>query len=549
MSASARATTAAAAASWRPVPDPIETCAASTPPPLAKAMPSGPLAEEDDDYVSDAETPTPMDVDDVHAAQQALGNLALAPAPSPIVRKMAPLDPIPESSPEIQPPSHRRSGSRNKNMYAKLPKCNDADVEVLDDEEFFYQNSDDICDETAFLKGPTPKSGLNSSPSTKSKSSRALVTSRLMKGFKAVKRASAKSTASAGKSLSAAWKSNPPRSVNQQNSADREEWLNSVLPSWKKRRRAARTRVLMFRGIPSSVRGIVWQTALGNPLNVSEDLYEVLKERALAGRAEFTRFQSICAAGGDITDSIFTADHQRSAHKSILLDLPRTFPGLAFFHADGSTYEDALRDILESFVYLRPDVGYSQGMSFLAAVLLLFMEPPEAFTCFVNMLLYKSCFLQFFRIQMPDVRIYLDVHTRLLAEEMPELHKHFQHHSIEPDIYMINWVMSLYCRALPLDLVSRIWDIYVFDGDVAIFRAALGILKLLQSRLLVMNFEEIAYCLSHLPTDDMNDDELMQTIRSVRVVTKKRFKELYRECQTKYEEENKQDQATASATQ
>lgn len=490
-----------------------------------------------------------MDVDEsdnVHATEEALGNLALTPPPSS-PPKMAPLSTIPESSPEMQRPTHRRSGSRNKNTYAKLPKCNDADVEVLEDEEFFYHNSDELSDETAFLKGPVPKSGLTSSPG-KSKSSRALVTSRLMKGFKAVKRASAKSTASAGKSLSAAWKSNPPRSVNQQNSADREEWLNSVLPAWKKRRRAARTRVLMFRGIPSSVRGIVWQTALGNPLNVSEDLYEVLKERALAGRAEFTRFQSICAAGGDITDSVLMLDHQRSAHKSILLDLPRTFPGLAFFHADGSTYEDALRDILESFVYLRPDVGYSQGMSFLAAVLLLFMEPSEAFTCFVNMLLYKSCFLQFFRIQMPDVRIYLDVHTRLLAEEMPELHKHFVHHCIEPDIYMINWVMSLYCRALPLDLVSRIWDIYVFDGDVAIFRAALGILKLLQSRLLVMNFEEIAYCLSHLPTDDMNDDELMQTIRSVRVVTKKRFKELYRECQTKYVEE-KDAQSTNSTTQ
>jgi Rab-GTPase-TBC domain len=318
-----------------------------------------------------------------------------------------------------------------------------------------------------------------------------------------------------------------------------DEWT-AILPAWKKKRKSARTRDLAFRGIPPSVRGRVWRKALGNPLNVPPDLFDVLRDRARDGRIEYLRFRdAIDKADGDVGGHGGRAEplilQERSAHKAIMLDLPRTFPELAFFHADGSDYEDSLREILEAFMYLRPDIGYSQGMSFLAAVLLLYIEDAaDAFACFVNMLLHKSCFLHFFRMQMPEVRIYLTMHDRFMREEMPTLHAHFKLHAVEPEMYMINWVMSLYCGALPLDLVSRIWDVYVLDGDVAIFRAALGLLKLLMPRLLSMNFEGIAYLLSHIPAQEIDGDALLRAVRGVQAVTKKSFRDTFRSCHARY---------------
>jgi hypothetical protein len=47
---------------------------------------------------------------------------------------------------------------------------------------------------------------------------------------------------------------------------------------------------------------------------------------------------------------------------------------------------------------LRPEVGYVQGMSYLAAMLLLYMESYEAFTCLANMLA-KDVYFQFYRLQ------------------------------------------------------------------------------------------------------------------------------------------------------
>lgn len=79
----------------------------------------------------------------------------------------------------------------------------------------------------------------------------------------------------------------------------------------------------------------------------------------------------------------------RSAHVQILLQ--------------GGPYYDTLYCLLAAYVYYRPDVGYVQGMSFIAAVLILNMEPADAFVCFAN-LLNRPCHMAFFHLDQPLVR-------------------------------------------------------------------------------------------------------------------------------------------------
>lgn len=433
-------------------------------------------------------------------------------------------------------------------------------VSWLDDDDVGNSPGPD-CNEPHFFEAPPTKNfGLLSEapssscpelvtpPATKARAPREVM-STLKKRWKYVKKAGAKSTASASKSISSISASyfsgrGEASSSTRETREERcsrlaDEWVASILPSWRKKRNTNRVRSLTFQGVPASVRARVWQCAIGNPLQVSEALFDVLKERARAGRMEYMRGrETLALADGDVGglggQAEALMESERSAHKAIMLDLPRTFPDLSFFHAEGSHYEFALRDVLEAFLYLKPDVGYSQGMSFLAAVLLLYMDPYEAFCCFVNMLLHKSCFLHFFKIKMPEVKFYLTIHEKLLGEEMPLLHAHFKQHGIESNLYMINWVMSLYCRALPLEFVTRIWDVYILDGDIAIFRAALGILRLFMPKLLEMNFEDMAYFLSHIPAEEIEPDGLLHSIRSVRVVTKKHFHDLFKECEAEH---------------
>lgn len=67
-------------------------------------------------------------------------------------------------------------------------------------------------------------------------------------------------------------------------------------------------------------------------------------------------------------------------------DLPRTLPSLGFFDRPESVAYEELRLVLECTALQLPRVSYVQGMSYIAALVLLFLKPPVAFVCFANMM-------------------------------------------------------------------------------------------------------------------------------------------------------------------
>ena len=57
---------------------------------------------------------------------------------------------------------------------------------------------------------------------------------------------------------------------------------------------------------------------------------------------------------------------------------------------------------------------------------------------------------------------------------MPELCDYFENLNLLPEHYLIEWFMTIFAKNLNIDLVARIWDIYMFEGIKAIYQAAIG---------------------------------------------------------------------------
>ncbi|XP_011695167.1 PREDICTED: TBC1 domain family member 14-like isoform X1 [Wasmannia auropunctata] len=265
---------------------------------------------------------------------------------------------------------------------------------------------------------------------------------------------------------------------------DSNTWNVYVLPKFESVRNTKRVRELWWRGLPPSVRGRVWKLAISNNLNVTPHLYNLCLDRAMS-----------CPNNESLA--------------AIRLDVSRTFPTLCVFQEGGPLF-NSLQGILAAYAVYRPDVGYVQGMSFVGAVLSLNMEPPDAFACFAN-LLNHPCHRAAFTLDQKRMDIYYKVYSSALAHKLPKVFSHFTVAGLSPDLYLLDWLYTIYAKAMPLDVACRIWDVFLRDGDEFLFRTALGVLNLYQEELLKMDFVHGAQFLTRLP-ENLQVESLFNSI-------------------------------------
>ncbi|XP_013361659.1 PREDICTED: TBC1 domain family member 12 [Chinchilla lanigera] len=285
-------------------------------------------------------------------------------------------------------------------------------------------------------------------------------------------------------------------------------WINEILPNWEVMRSTRRVRELWWQGLPPSVRGKVWSLAVGNELNITPELYEIFLSRAKERWKSFSETSS-----ENDTEGVSVVDREASL-ELIKLDISRTFPSLFIFQK-GGPYHDVLHSILGAYTCYRPDVGYVQGMSFIAAVLILNLEEADAFIAFAN-LLNKPCQLAFFRVDHSMMLKYFAAFEVFFEENLSKLFLHFKSYSLTPDIYLMDWIFTLYSKSLPLDLACRVWDVFCRDGEEFLFRTGLGILRLYEDILLQMDFIHIAQFLTKLP-EDITSEKLFSCIAAIQM--------------------------------
>ncbi|XP_076804679.1 TBC1 domain family member 12-like [Clavelina lepadiformis] len=290
-------------------------------------------------------------------------------------------------------------------------------------------------------------------------------------------------------------------------------WAAEILPNWSTMSQTNRTKQLWWQGLPPNVRGKVWQLAIGNELNLTQDLYDIMITRAHEKLRSLHETQSM---GGEDTESL--AADRESTVELIRLDISRTFPNLCIFQK-GGPYHDVLHDILGAYVCYRPDVGYVQGMSFIAAMLLLNMEPADAFVTFAN-LMNKPCQVAFFRLNEEMMKSYFATFEVFFEENLPKLFAHFKLHNLTPDMYLIDWIFTMFSKSLSLDTASRVWDVFCRDGEELLFKTAIAILKVHEEALLKMEFIHAAQFLTRLPAAEFSQQQLFDHMTDVTMVSR-----------------------------
>lgn len=270
-------------------------------------------------------------------------------------------------------------------------------------------------------------------------------------------------------------------------------------------------------GVPTELRSTVWALVLQNQLKISEKLYKILVDRA-----------KVCEENAD-------RDTQFQKHRKVIeVDLHRTYSELNIFRA-GAKLHQPLKNILYAFSLLRPDLGYVQGMSYVAGSLLLHVgNELEAFTMFANLMNREDMLFHFYSFDMERVNVYFNLFMKLMQERLPRLHEMFVEHNISCSIFLFEWVVAAFSNIFPLDFSTRIWDNYFYNGDFFILKTALAICLNLEQQLDQQSFENIVVLVKNV-REYVDEEALFKSVADIKL-TKQTYAKIKRLVESGEEE-------------
>jgi hypothetical protein len=231
---------------------------------------------------------------------------------------------------------------------------------------------------------------------------------------------------------------------------------------------------LCWRGINPNLRGKVWQRAVGNPLGLTARSYEkaLFRAKAIQSKSDLSHRQQ------QMTDWF----------KDIERDAETAFPELNMFQRNCPMWQD-LVDVCKAYACYRSDIGYLYGQQLTAALILLQVpKPADAFILLANCL-NRPVALAFQSGDLSTMARTYNHAVSTLAIKFPRLHDYL-FGSIEEgglgftsELLFQPMFRTLFCNGLDIDRLCRTFDLWVFEGDKLVVRAAVAILGCLQSQL------------------------------------------------------------------
>jgi len=154
--------------------------------------------------------------------------------------------------------------------------------------------------------------------------------------------------------------------------------------------------------------------------------------------------------------------------------------------------QSSLRRVLRAYSMYDTDVGYCQGMNFIAAMFLTFLTEEESFWLLVVVMNEEPYKLrEMFGEDMAGTHEVLYIAEKLIAQFLPKLSKQLEIETIHVSMFLTSWLMTVYASTFPFDLVVRVWDSFLVEGWKVVYRVMLSLLDHASQDLKGLRFEQI----------------------------------------------------------
>ncbi|XP_059062317.1 USP6 N-terminal-like protein isoform X2 [Achroia grisella] len=252
-----------------------------------------------------------------------------------------------------------------------------------------------------------------------------------------------------------------PQKINIE--VEREKKWVKMLGTWDTPATKEKLHRRIYKGIPNSLRIKVWCKLM--------DVNRIKSDNP-----------------GKYQEMLKLAKHWSTDVRQIDSDVNRQFREHQFYRERYSEKQCSLFNVLCAYSMYNSEVGYCQGMSGLAGVLLMYMDEEDAFWALVVLLSDKKYVMHGLYVEgFPKLTRFLEHHDKILTKFMPKLKHHFDKFGLDAILYSLKWFFVCFVERVPFSLCLRVWDIYLLDGERVITAMAYTILKLHKKAIMKLN--------------------------------------------------------------
>lgn len=244
-------------------------------------------------------------------------------------------------------------------------------------------------------------------------------------------------------------------------------------------------RYLMTLGIPSKIRQIYWAKKVSQ------------------------RHPSKYAALADLP-----SDYEGD----IKNDVKRTFYNKESIITQNRSHKK-LERILSAISLFRHDVGYCQGMNFIAAILLVVVTEETAFWL-MDTLLRDYKLENIVSPGLPQLSLFVFQLECLLVNKLPRLYDLFVQYGLSIEFFATRWFLTLFSYDLNLKTVLKIWDIFFMDSWKIIFRVSIMLLKYVEQDILLLPYEEALTFLKNFTNETKWPNNLISKSLKIKVTNR-----------------------------
>lgn len=209
----------------------------------------------------------------------------------------------------------------------------------------------------------------------------------------------------------------------------------------------------------------------GVPLNLRKDVWMFISgcQRALEQNAT-------------LYSDLLRAQYQAEIVEVVKIDIPRTFPENIYFEV----HKNELFNVLVAFAHQNSEVGYCQGLNYIAGLILI-VTKDEHTTFWLLKHLVENVASEYHTRTMFGLQRDIHVISEIVRLREPLINEKINEIGLPWAVILTKWLICLFSEVLPVETVLRIWDVMFAEGYKIIFRAAFAIILLLKDDIMKAN--------------------------------------------------------------